>query len=134
MNIFIRCIIAWLGLCAFAFLNGAIRVVLMKGSLGVRDPLANQLSCISGVILWSGFTWILWPWLDITSSFQSMVLGLSWLLATFLFETFLIGRSLNWDEIWQTYNIFRGEFWGLVLLWIGLMPVAIYKLFPLGGR
>lgn len=51
-----------------------------------------------------------------------------WFVATFLFETFVLNRNLSLEQILQTYNVAAGEYWGLVLLWIGLLPSVLYRL------
>lgn len=128
MSTWVRAIWAWFGLLILAFANGAIREVGMKKLIGIREPLAHQLSCLTGVILWTIFTVLIWNSLKINSTKKSVVVGVGWLAATALFETFVLNRHLTWPEILNTYNLFRGEFWGLVLLWIGLMPIIIYRI------
>ncbi|MCM2324628.1 MAG: hypothetical protein NDJ90_15315 [Oligoflexia bacterium] len=45
-----------------------------------------------------------------------------------MFETFVLNRNLSLEQILQTYNVAAGEYWGLVLLWIGLLPSVLYRL------
>ena len=126
MNMPTRSTIAWFSMLALALFNGAIREILMKSLLGVQEPLANQLSCLTGILLLSSFTFLNWKNLRIRNVFQSCLIGMYWFLATMIFETFVINRKLSWGEIFQTYNVFEGNYWGLVLLWIGLMPIAFF--------
>lgn len=120
--------IAWLGLFVLAFLNGALREVGLKKVLGIVEPTAHQLSCLSGVVLWTGFVWFIWNKIKISTIKQAALTGLIWFSLTFLFETFVLNRNLSWPEILHTYNVMAGEFWGLVLVWLGLMPIAIFWL------
>lgn len=120
-----RASFAWCGLFVIAFANGALREVGMKQVLNIQEPLAHQLSCLTGVIFWTLFTIAIWNKLKVSRLKTSLQIGLGWFGATALFETFVLNRNLSWREILQTYNFFQGEFWGLVLLWIGLMPAVI---------
>jgi hypothetical protein len=50
--------LVWLGLFVLAFINGALREGVMKKVVGVKEPLAHQLSCLTGVALWTAFVWL----------------------------------------------------------------------------
>ncbi|MDH4468233.1 MAG: hypothetical protein QE271_09250 [Bacteriovoracaceae bacterium] len=126
MNIMIRSTLAWICMVALSILNGAFRELVMKPIYGIQDPLANQLSCLTGVFILSTFTFFIWKKLKIKNFFQSCMLGIYWFLATMLFETLVINRKLSWTEILETYNVFAGNFWPFVLLWIGLMPIIFF--------
>jgi hypothetical protein len=68
---------------------------------------------------------ITWHWLAIDSIRKAILVGLCWLVATALFETFLLNRwisDLSWEEIRKTYNITSGQLWPFVLLWVGILP------------
>ncbi|HLE01794.1 MAG TPA: hypothetical protein VJB59_16150 [Bdellovibrionota bacterium] len=127
MNITVRAALAWLGLFVLAFVNGAIRELGMKTALGIGEPLAHQLSSLTGIALWTAFVLLVWSKLRINSFKKAILVGAGWFVATVLVETFVINRNLSWNEVLQTYNVAAGEFWGLVLIWIGLMPVVIYR-------
>ncbi len=122
----VRPTVAWFGLLILAFVNGAMREFGMKKFMGIEEPLAHQLSCLTGVLLWTGFTVGIWPLLRISSFKQSVHVGMAWLLATMLFETFVLNRNLSYAEILHSYDMSAGEYWGLVLLWVGVMPSAVY--------
>ncbi len=118
--------LAWLGLFVLAFLNGALREVVLKKLLGLTEPLAHQLSCLTGVILWTSFALFVWEKLKITRFKQAALIGLFWFAATLIFETFILNSKLSWPEILHTYDVTDGEFWGLVLVWIGFLPITIF--------
>ncbi len=47
-----------------------------------------------------------------------------------LTETFVINRlmaKLTWEQIIETYNVAKGQLWGLVLIWIGVLPVVVFS-------
>lgn len=121
-----RAAVAWFGLLVLAFVNGAVREIGMKKIMGLDDLPAHQLSCLTGAILWSAFALAVWRWLEVKSLAQSVRVGLGWLVATLLFETFVLNGKLTWAEIAHTYDVSSGELWGLALLWIGFLPILIY--------
>ncbi|OFZ53324.1 MAG: hypothetical protein A2428_10275 [Bdellovibrionales bacterium RIFOXYC1_FULL_54_43] len=99
----------------------------MKATLGIGEPLAHRLSSLTAIALWTAFTLMVWNRLAINSLKRAILVGAGWFVATLLVETFLINRDLTWSEVLQTYNVSAGEFWGVVLIWIGLMPLVIYR-------
>jgi hypothetical protein len=123
----LRPVLAWIGLLVLAFVNGALRELVLKPLLHLDTALAHQLSCLTGVGLWLGFVYMIWDKLKVRSSKQAALIGASWLLATFIFETFVLNRNMSREEILQTYNVADGELWGLALLTIGLMPSAFFR-------
>jgi hypothetical protein len=123
-----RSSLLWMGLCILAFVNGALREIVLKPMLNVSEPTANQISCFSGVVFWTVFTILFWKPLNIKSLAQASQVGFGWFFATILFETFIIDRNLNWTQIVDTYDVSIGQFWGLVLVWIGLMPLVLLYL------
>lgn len=126
-RMYFRAIIIWIGLFILAFVNGGLRELGIKEFLAIKEPLAHQLSCATGVTLWTIFVLKLWNWLNICSLKEAALIGVGWFLATFLFETFVLNNKLSWTEIFYTYDVTEGELWGLVLLWIGLMPIVLFK-------
>lgn len=127
----LRATFAWFGLFTLAFVNGALREAVMKPILGIGEPLAHQLSCITGIALWTSFTVLIWKKLNVHTLRESALVGTGWFFATVFTEVFLLNKligKMSWEQILQTYNVMAGDFWALVLLWIGFMPVMIYKL------
>ncbi len=123
-----RSILVWFCFLVLAFANGAFRELVMIKFLGV-DPLsANQLSCLTGIALWTSFHLFIWKKLEVKKFSEALSIGMGWLIATMLFETFILNRKLTWPQILHTYDVAAGEYWGLVLLWIGLMPLVAYSL------
>lgn len=127
-SLWTRASIAWIGLLALAFFNGALRELVLKKALGLGDLVAHQLSCLSGVFLWTSFTWGVWPRLGVRSFRESLQIGALWFVSTAVFETFVLNRGMSWAEILQTYDVLAGQFWGLALLWVGLMPAFVAEL------
>lgn len=129
-SLFLKASFVWFGLCVLAFANGALREIVFKQNLRVVEPLANQFSCLTGVLFLTVFLILCWPYLNIKSFAQASGVGFVWFFATLLFETFLIDRNLDWVQIVQTYDFSAGQYWGLVLIWIGIMPVVFFMFVP----
>jgi hypothetical protein len=123
-----RAILFWFGLLVIAFANGAFREIVLIKSMDFDPQDAHAMSCLLGVVLWTLFLRFYWKKLAIKNFSQALGLGLGCFVATLLFETFILNRNMSWPEILHTYNVSAGEYWGLVLLWVGLMPVGAYIL------
>lgn len=116
----------WLGLLVLAFVNGALREVVMKRFIS-SNLLAHQLSCATGILLWTTFVYLIWDKLHIQNMKEACLIGVIWFIATMLFETFILNRNLSMPQILETYNLAKGELWGLVLLYIGILPIVFFK-------
>jgi len=116
----------WICFLIIAIINGAFREFVMIKMLRMDILHANQWSCLTGIIFWTTLLSLYWKKLAIKSFTQALSVGTGWFFATALFETFIIDRNLTWSEVMLTYDFSSGNYWGLVLLWLGLMPIAIY--------
>ena len=128
MNRITRVEFAWILLLAVAFVNGAVRELALQRTLGFNVHFAHQLSCLTGVLFFTGTLLLIWKWLNIATLKQAVETGLVWVFATAIFETFILNRNLSWTEIYQTYNLAQGELWALVLMSTGVLPVLIFTL------
>jgi hypothetical protein len=118
-----RATAVWFLLLVVAILNGALREFGVAPF--VAEPLAQQISVVTAVILFAAVVWGVWRWLRITHMKQAWCIGLFWLAATICAETFVFGRWLShrsWPEILSAYDIVGGNWWPLVLLWIAVLP------------
>lgn len=121
-------IIAWLGLMIIGIANGVAR----NYTYGRRLPelAAHQLSTLIGMILITGYVWLMnmiWP---LESAGQAIIIGLIWLGMTVVFE-FTFGRYVvkhSWEKLLHDYNLRRGRVWILMLAWTTLAPYAIHVL------
>lgn len=119
---------AWLGFFVLAFVNGTIRVLAFTPLIG--ETWAHPLSVTTGILLFTGYAFLIWKWLGIRSVGHSLAVGAYWFALTVAAETFLINRwmsGLSWEQILQTYNLAEGQLWPLVLLWVGLLPIILLK-------
>ena len=61
---------------------------------------------------------------------QAIWIGVMWLALTLIFEftMVLVFMRKPLSEALQSYNIFQGELWPLVLIFILIIPAVFYKL------
>jgi hypothetical protein len=120
--------LAWIPMVFIAILNGIFRESVLAKELS--ELRAHQLSCLTGILLFFGYTWLLshqWP-LDSTG--QALAIGLVWLLLTVAFEFSFghyVGRH-SWGKLLQDYNVLAGRLWVLVLLGVALLPFIVFKM------
>ncbi|HYX35503.1 MAG TPA: hypothetical protein VE954_20600 [Oligoflexus sp.] len=113
----------WLGLFGLGFLNGALRELGIKRF--VPEPYAHHLSALTALVIFTLYVFGIWNRTRIKNSREAVMIGLLWLVLTILTETFVLNRwisHLSWEQIFDTYNIARGELWPLVLLGIACLP------------
>ena len=128
MKIVFKSILIWFGFLVLAFINGAFRELVMINVWGLGPHQAHLISCITGITLWTLLLLLVWKKLEIQKFNQALWIGMGWLMATIVFETVILNRQLTWSEILHTYDVTAGEYWGLVVLWIGFMPLAAYRI------
>jgi hypothetical protein len=124
----LKYILAWIPMVFIAILNGAFReIVFAKRHSELR---AHQLSCLTGILLFWAYTWLIsfqWP---VQSINEAITVGLVWLTLTVAFE-FTFGRYVarhSWTKLFQEYNILAGRLWILVLLTVTLLPTIVFSL------
>jgi len=123
-----RYTIAWLALMVIAIVNGALR----EFSYGkfISELAAHQLSTLTGIAFTGLFVWFLNRVWALESSAQAWTIGAIWLAITILFEFgfghFVAGHP--WSRLLADYNLFAGRVWILFLLWILVLPYAVYRM------
>ena len=111
-----------------AILNGIFRESVLAKTLS--ELRAHQISCLTGVLLFFGYTWLLsikWP---LQSTGQAVSVGLVWLILTVLFE-FSFGHYLahhSWERLLQDYSILAGRLWVFVLVAVTFLPLIVFKI------
>ncbi len=120
-------LIGWLPMVLIAILNGALREMLYKPSLG--DLRAHQLSTVLGVILLGVYIWFLVRRWHVETSSEALRIGLAWLLLTVAFEfgfgRYIMGRP--WETLLHDYNLSEGRIWIAVLIWVTIAPLVFYR-------
>ena len=118
--------LAWFGMMVLAIANGALRDLAYGPRIG--DLPAHQISTQTLIIALAGYTWLLnrvWP---IRSARQAWAIGLMWFVMTEAFEIgmgFLTGVS--WDRQIQAHNLFAGQVWLLIPLWVLVAPYVFFR-------
>jgi hypothetical protein len=120
--------LAWLPMVFIAIVNGIFRESVFAKTL--PELRAHQLSCLTGVLLFFAYTWLIsfkWP---LQSAKQAMAVGVVWLCLTVAFE-FSFGHYLlqhSWEKLFQDYNILAGRLWTFVLLAVTFLPLLVFKI------
>ena len=114
--------IAWLGGSVLGIINGSIRELLYKDTVG--DATAHYLSTVILMVLLGLYFWWLeqrWPLPSLKTALQ---VGITWAVMTasfdFGFGHYVDGKS--WAELGKDYDITAGRVWILILVWIVIGP------------
>jgi hypothetical protein len=109
-----------------AIINGTIRDFVYKPYVG--ELTAHQLSTVILLILFAAFIWLLTKKMPLQSKSQALQIGGIWFVMTEIFEFGLvIKQGLSFDEMLHTYNIFDGQLWILIPLWVLVGPFLMYR-------
>jgi hypothetical protein len=123
-----RYTLAWLGGAGIGVANGVARELTYRKRVG--ELAAHQISTATAIGLFSGYFWALerrWP---IETRKEALRIGAIWVGLTATFE-FGFGHYVakeEWSELLRDYDLARGRVWGLVLVWLGLGPLAVREL------
>ena len=123
----LKYLIAWFGMMVLAIINGAFRDLVYKPLVG--EHAAHQISTIILLILLAGYFRVLvrkWP---IEYTKQAWVIGVLWFLMTEIFEfgMGLLVAGHPFDKLLQNYNLFGGQLWLLIPLWVLIGPYVFYR-------
>lgn len=123
-----RYLTAWFVMLVVAVINGGLRDLTYGRH--VSGLLANQLSCVSGIILLGIVMYLYvrrWP---PASAREAWYIGLFWMALTvafeFLFFHYVGGRS--WAVLLESYDMASGQLWPLILLWVAVAPCIFFRL------
>lgn len=120
--------LAWLPGTIIAIVNGTLRQFVYRLYLG--ELQAHQLSVLSFIFLFGIYLWLILPWLKLSSFFEAISVGVFWLIITIAFE-FLFGHFImrhSWQNLFYDYNLLKGRFWILVLVWVAISPYLLFRL------
>ena len=119
---------AWFTMLGVAMVNGGLRDMTYGKQL--PELLANQLSCLSGIILLGVVIYLYVRRWSLTSARQALYIGLFWMALTmafeFLFFHYVGGHS--WEELLGNYDLARGRLWPLILVWVLIAPYLFYRI------
>lgn len=123
----VRYLFFWLLLAVVAIGNGILRQSVYAPF--VSALAAHQISTLTGIVFSGALVYWLnrkWP---IASSRQAWRIGFCWLAMTIAFEFgfghFVAGHP--WSALLADYNLFSGRVWLLFLLWLLVLPYAVFR-------
>lgn len=106
----------WLVMLVTAFLNGALREVLIVRLVGEQVGHVLSVVLLSGAIF--GLTYLFVGALEPLPASTLLGIGLCWLVLSLLFEFGFFHYVMHepWDKLWADYNIFQGRL--LIVVWL----------------
>ncbi len=118
--------LAWLPLPGIAIFNGILRELTYSHIAG--EQLAQQISSVLLSMLIMLYVVLLNSHVQLKSLRQTLFISTAWLLLTVCFEVGLgLATGVSIHEQLESYNVFRGNFWPLVLLSVFLSPILFRR-------
>lgn len=121
-----KAIAAWLLIVIAESIHGVIRQVFIAPAIG--DLPARQAGVLIGSIIIFAIAWACIRWLNTRSFAEQFRVGLLWVLLIIIFEISLgIALGYSWERILSDYNIVKGGYMGLGLLFMLFAPALAAK-------
>ena len=118
----------WLVMLVAAFLNGALRELLIMRLVGAQVGHVISVFVLSGVIF--GFAYLFVTAHRLLPARTLFQIGLCWLALSLLFEFSFFHYAMQepWEKLLADYNIFRGRL--LMVVWLTTLfsPLVCGKL------
>ena len=118
----LRAFLVWLVVIGVETVHGVLRTLLLVPLVG--DFPARQIGVLIGSLLIFGVAYLFIRWIAALTNLQLLGVGLLWAVLTVLFEIGL-GRlvlGLPWERITEDYDVTRGGFMGVGLLFMAAVP------------
>ena len=133
-TLLLRAFAVWLVIIAVETIHGILRTMLLVPLVG--DLPARQIGVPIGSLLILAVACFCVRWIAATTRLQLLVVGLLWVVLTVLFEIGLgrLALDLPWDRITEDYDLTRGGFLGLGLLFMAVSPLLAAKIRGRRGR
>lgn len=119
-RLILKSMLVWAGIIPLAILNGGLREAVLIPALGnIALPVSGILLAMMAFIL----SYLSLPRLGAGTQRTYIQMGAVWLCATVVFE-FVLGLATGeaFSGLLAAYNIFTGNLWSLVVLFIGCTP------------
>ena len=118
-------VLLWLPMIGLAFLNAALRELVLRKYFS--ELRANQLSTLTLMILCSVYGLMIFSLLNIPDAGRALLVGMVWMVLTICFE-FALGKFMkqSWAQLFEQYNLKRGQLWPVFLMYILLLPFLLY--------
>jgi len=123
----LKAAVVWLLILVCAVLNGLFREVVLVPRFGTPAALAFSAVLLCALILVVSLIFV--RWLGSLDTWQSLRVGLLWLLLTLAFE-FGFGRLAQhreWSELLGAYTFEDGNLWPLVLVVTFFAPLLAVR-------
>ncbi len=117
-----KALAVWFGILVLAIANGAFREAVLIPVLGNAPGLVLSGVFLSLLIFTVAYFSL--PWFGPAPAATYVILGLSWLCLTLVFE-FTFGyliQGKTWSELLDAYTFKGGNIWPLVLLVVAATP------------
>ncbi len=124
----VKSIGVWFILVVCAILNGLLRENILNPLLGPH--IALPVSGLTLALLIFIIAWLFIPFISVPKPAVYWLIGGIWLTITLAFE-FLFGHYVagkSWDDIFQVFDLSRGNLFLFVLLVTTLAPWLVAKL------
>lgn len=117
----------WIPMIFIAVINGIARDLWYKRHIG--DLTAHQVSTLLLMVFLGIYIFFVTKKYPPLSTKQALWIGLLWFVLTLGFE-FGFGRfrGISWTNLLESYNIFNGQLWLLVPIWILISPYLFFKI------
>jgi len=120
----------WLLMLVAAFLNGALRELLIVRLVGEQVGHVISVCVLSGVIF--GLAYLFVTALQPLPASRLLGIGLFWLLLSLLFEFGFFHYVMHepWEKLLADYNVFRGRL--LIVVWLTTLfsPLICGRILP----
>ena len=124
----LRAFVVWLVIIGVETVHGIFRALFLAPILG--DFSARQVAVGTGSLLIFSIAFCFIRWLHAETTLRLFAVGLLWVGLTLLFEFGLGGLVLGlpWERLTEDYNLTRGGFLGVGLLFMAVTPVLAARL------
>lgn len=124
----IKILLVWFGILVLAILNGGFRESILIPELGSKYGFILSAVILSVIIFSVAYLSV--PWFREQHMKTYIIIGISWLFLTIIFEFtfgyFILNKS--WIELFSAYTFEDGNLWPIVLAVTGIAPPAAAKI------
>lgn len=127
LELLTKSVVVWAGILVIAMANGIVRELILVPALGQLSGFIISGLTLSALIVYSAYLAL--PWLGTRNRSALVVIGLSWLVLTLVFEFsfgLLQGKSLS--TLLYSYRFKSGNIWPVVLLITVAAPLIAAKI------
>lgn len=119
----LRAGVVWLLIMIVESVHGILRAMLLEPAFG--SSRARQVSVITGCILIFLITLAFVKWIDAPSNLMLVLIGVSWVVLTLVFEFAVIGPLVGstWERAAEDYDVSNGGLMGFGLIFMAMAPL-----------